>query len=549
MVLELNPTIPTIPALGQTITELKKDKQALVHVHFPKKFSDPKAVGQYICQRVEQIYLTAAALHKLAQLTVNKGGHIVCATATLLGGLGSVYKGDVMTGGSLVAVAARELYNIFNQNKTDIQRLLQDASAGIDMIKTLEQANQQSFVNVDNNLIFVRQSVIDLEKRLKDINHLATQGSEEVEVQKKIAMALYEEASGLFNCTQDVFKQSKNKYETCNDQFTKALNQIGELVQLAQEEKGHFKDRSEQFVELSKKIHNDCTTAKGTLEDGNQSFNQGLFLLSQALLKFNQATFEAGKANEMAQTALEKIKARAQIEQSCQKQIKNIQEELSVVKSRSKNIQAIADDAQKDISDAQKVAETQFTLAEIVVGGGGGAIIGAVFSGGLAAGAGAVGGTVAFHNRQKIGELLFGKDPEPIPAKPSSTNPVTYKHNERSSGFWGRYVEKRGSFTKGKIAIDLGDEEVRYIKYNLNNRHKLSKKDLRFLYLRLSNKLSCKTEYAQTCLSVLHKLETLAIDRGDRHKPVRGFISSKDPYFADLKNLAWKYANGNLITA
>jgi hypothetical protein len=494
-----------------------------------------KVAGSLICQRMETVLITAIALHKFAQFSVNHGGQFICAATTVIAGLNCLYQGNIWTGPALTAIGSKQLYNLMYGNKSDVQRLLQDASAGIDMIKTLEQANAQSFENVEGNLTLVSQNMLDLQSRLQDIRCIATQGSQKLEEQKKITLALYQEADELFKKTQLSLNQSKEKINASNEQFAEALNQIGELVQLAQKEGGDFKEKTDHFKQLAEQIYNECTAAKGTLEKGNQSLNEGILVLNEALNKYQQATFEAGKTSEMAKAEFEKIRERAEIEKNGQAQIDEIREELNDVKARNKDMHAIADEVQNDIEEAQRVAGDQFGYQSIILGGGFGAAAGAFFSGGVGAYAGAVGGTVTYHNREKLGNLFLGKDPEPVPAKPTILEPVTFKFNERSSGFWGRYIEKRASFTVGKLAIDLGNNESMTLDFNLNAKHKIARKDVNKLCEILARKLKNDPNFAQTCSAILKKLEKMTIDRSTYHKPTTGFIATNDPYFANLK--------------
>lgn len=492
-----------------------------------------KQVGTQICDRMESVVVTSVALVKLAQFSVNHGGRLVTAATTLLVGLERVYNGDLFTGGTLAAVGAREAYNVLSTKQADVQRLLQDASAGVDMIKTLEQANQSSFDSVEVNLTAVQTHMLDLEERCKKIEHLATQGSAELDEQKTKTVALYKEAGELFKQTLDTLNNSKGKMKSSGGKFSGAIDNIGLLVELAQQEKGDFKERAAQFAELSKKIYQECLEAKGILEEGHQALSEGLTLLNQALAKFHDATFEAGKTVEMAQSVMEKVKAQAQIEQKSESHVADIKKELQTMQGRNKAILAIADEVQEDIEEAQQLMETKFGYESIILGGGTGAFLGAVFSGGLAAGTGAIGGTVAYHNRESIGNVLFGKDAEPVPSRPSLSNPVTFEFNQKSSGFWGRYISKRPSYTNGKLSIDVGGETVSF-KFNLNDKHKVSRKDLWTLYQKLSKKLDQDPSFGPACLKILNSLSTVKIERGGRHKTALGFISVNDPYFSDL---------------
>ena len=508
--------------------------------------AESRHVGNYICDRMEKVAMTAVALHRVAKFTVNHGGHFVCAAASIVTGLTNLYNGAYFSGGALTAIGMREAYNLLSTSKTDVQRLLQDASAGVDMIKTLEQANQSSFDNININLDQVDHHIKELESRLHHIQHVATQGSKKLHKQKEKTLVLFEEASILFKQSQSVLNLSKSQIQKASHQFDDALLDISELIELAQEQEGDFQEKTKRFSELAQQIYEACTQAKETLEKGNQSLTVGLDLLNQALTKYQGARFEEGKTVEMAAAKLKKIALKAEVKENCQHQIDSVKKELSDVRARNEAILQIADEVQSDIEDADRAAAMQFGYQSLILGGGTGALIGGAFSGGTAAGAGAVAGTVAYHHRKSIGNALFGKDPEPIPPVPTLHAPVTYSFNPRSSGFWGRYYEKRGSFTKGKISLYLGQEETFSLNFDLNAKHKVSKKELKELYQGLSSKLDENPEYSISCLDLLNRLATIQIERGGKHKASVGFIAENDPYFVDLKRRA--IANVGLST-
>lgn len=501
---------------------------------------ESKEVGNYICIRMGKVVTTAVALHKIAQFSVNHGGHLACAATTIVAGLGSLYRGDFLMGGTLTALGVKEAYQLLQSNQSEVQRLLEDAGAGIDMIKTLEQANQSSFEHVNVNLNSVTQSIEDLEGKLSAIKSVATRGSKKLERQKEKNLRLFQGAEELFKQSQAILNQSKTQIDTANNQFGGALQKIQVLVALAQEEKGDFQEKAKRFAELSKQIFDECGNAKGILEEGNCALNEGLTLLNNATRLFNLATFEAGKTTEMANAQLKEIELQALSETSCQDQLSAIKEELQEVQSRNQNILHIADVVQGDLEAAEQAAMNQFGYQSLILGGGTGAFLGAMFSGGTAASAGAVAGTVAYHNRESIGNYLFGKDPEPAPVLPSRQDPLTFEFNAKSSGLWGRFFEKRGSVTKGKVSLDLGDGDVVSFKFNLNDKHKIAKKDLYHLYRQLSAKLDQDPKYAASCLRLLDRLATTEINRGEKKKSAYGFISTNDPYFADLKSKAKK---------
>ncbi len=506
-----------------------------------------QSTGGYICQRMQTIAFAALTLKAAAQFTVNYGVEATCAVTTIAAGFANITNGNFFVGTGLAVAGAQQVYKLLCGYKTDVTSLLQDASAGVDMIKTLNEANQKSFDHMNANLNLVTQNVQDLEKRLQDINNLATHGSKKLQKKKEEVAQLYKESNALFKQAQSIFSQSKEELGQSSEQFAQALSKIEELVALAQQEGGDFKEKVDQFSKLSNQIYNECLAAKGKLDNGNARFDQGLQLFTQALSTYNVATLEAGKAMQQAQSRLERILKRGKIEQSCQAKIAEIKSEVAEVQLRNKAIGKIADEVQSDVEEAQKKMGMKFGLESLILGGGFGAFTGAILSGGMAAGAGAVVGTMAYHNRKIISDGVIGKDPEPAVAKPTTVNPVTYEFNPYSSGLWGRHYEKRPSRTLGKLAIDLGQGQVMSLSFDLNAKRKISRKDTKDLYKRFEEQLNEEDKQispaqlkqnAQRCLDILAKLESTVIHRGDNHRACTGFIYNDDPYFMVLKEKA-----------
>lgn len=503
----------------------------------------PCNAAEYICNRVENVVVAAVALHKVAQFGVNHGTEAVCSAVTIWTGVEMLLAGNLMTGAGITLAGTKQALNILYPAQTDVKELLQNARAGIDMITILEKANQDTFANVDANLNIVKQNVQDLEARLKDIRNIADRGSKKLKAQKEKAAGLYQEALQSFKKTQLILNHSQSQINRANLNFTFALCRIDELVNLAQEQGGDLEERVARFATLSKEIHSECTDAKQVLEEGNSGLTEGLQCLNEALTKFNAATYEAGKASQMALSKFEKIKSRAQIEESCQGKIEEIRSELNQAKERSEDILAIAHQTDSYLAQAEELSDVKFGYQSIILGGGVGACLGAAFGGGMGAFAAAPAGVVAYHNRETIGNLLFGKDPEATPAKPTPKNPVTYEFNKHSSGFWGRYIQKRGSETVGRIAIDLGDDKSTLsLTFNFNKKEVISRKELKNVYEELSQRLSDERITPEACLAIITRLENLEIDRGSRGR-AKGVIPQNDPFFNELKRRANRLMN------
>lgn len=491
----------------------------------------------YVCKRTQNVMLAASALHAMAKFGVKHGVEAVCGGATLTAGLGMLFNGNFFSGAGLTIAGAKQIYNILKPVETDVKELLQNARSGLDMITILEKANQDSFANVDANLVIVADNVKKLEESLNSIRQLADHGSKKVRTQKEKANALYAEAMTLFQQTQGVFVRAQSQVSGANTQFATALSRIEELIELAQTTGGDQMAKIEEFSRLSKEIHSECSNAKEKLEGGNKALTDGIMLLNDAMAKFIAASTESGKAIQMSLNKLDKIKERAErskLEADSQNRVQAIRQELADTQARSNDILNIADQANRDLAEAERLNEVQFGLQSIIIGGGFGAFLGAAFVGPTGAAVGATAGTAAYHNRETIGNFVFGKDPAPVPVIPTTSEPVTYAFNTHSTGFWGRYIQKKGSQTAGKAAIDVGNNEKLELNFNLNSKKIVARKELKKVYDVLSGKLTDGKITAQECLNVITKMETLTIDRGSRGKVI-GLIKTDDAYFAELK--------------
>jgi hypothetical protein len=512
-------------SVTSTITEQPRVPFSSTTAKVPSKAG---AAADYVCERVKNISIAAKALHTLAKFGVNHGTEAVCGAATIATGLGMAWAGNLFSGLSLVTAGGKQFYNILKPNETDAKQLLQDARAGVDMITLLEKANQDSFTKVDSNLESVARNIKNLEEGLNSIQSMADHGSKKIRAQKEKATFLYQEAMVLFSKAQETFMNAQSNIRDANSQFAVALSRIEDLVELANSDGGDPKSKIEEFNRLAQEVQSECTEAKEKLDHGNEVLNDGNKFLDQALAKFVDASTESGKAIGIAFSKLDKIKERAKravIESECQNQVQTIRQELVEVKARSNDILAIAQQVDQDLGKAEELNEKQYGLESIVIGG----VAGAYFLGPY----GAPLGIVAYHNREKISNLLFGADAKPEPVQPTIAEPVTYAFNNHSTGFWGRYIQKKSSETAGIAAIDLGNNEKLEINFNFNNKETVSRKELKKVYDKLSEKLSANKMTPQDCLNVIKKLETIQINRGSRGNTT-GFIKSNDVYFTEL---------------
>ncbi|CUI16439.1 hypothetical protein PNK_0814 [Candidatus Protochlamydia naegleriophila] len=506
-----------------------------MHVTTDRREMTKASLGSKLCTTVENVVTTAVALKKIAEFGAQKGTRTLCSTAALVTGLGQIWEGNILMGSSLTIAGAFELYKTLGSNydKSEVSRLIGDAKAGVQMIQTLEEANKESFSKVDANLDLVSQNVAKLTQQLTDIKQLSANGSIELEGQKATACKLYEEANELFAQAQQALQGSREEIGEADELFTRALNQFGSLLQSAQSNEGKFEERVKQFTSDAEKVHKQCLEAKTHLETSGASFDKALLILQAAIDKNNAASIEAGKAMQLAADNLKMIQAKAEIENDCQEEIQVIRDELNDVKQRKKVQDALLTDIYNDLNEAEQINQANWGTFSVCVGAPLGFITGNAI-GGIAGGA--VGVPVAVqlvHDRNKIGNFLFGADKEPVPEKASDRSPVTFKYNEHSTGFWGRYIQKRQSYTAGKVSICLGDEEISY-KFNLNDKNRICKKDLLDISKRLADKLNRGIITPAYCQKVISNLETMKMDRNTK-KAAIGLVTKNNPYFGHVQ--------------
>lgn len=495
-----------------------------------------KQIGGRICNATETLVATTVALHRVCERTANSPGRVATMVLTGAAGIKQIVDGDIINGGLYAGLAVKEFFNIYgtNNNQSEVARLISDARSNVEMIETLEEANKKSIEVIDLNLDLVSQNVTKLTTQLSEIQALATHGSEELEIQKSQTCELYHEADQLFKQARAKILESQNNISDAHSRFKAALEKFEDLIDLAQSTEGDLAERLNTLVDTSMSIHGKCVEASNMLEGADPVLAEGLKLFDAAISKKDAAQFEAGRTIEMARQQQVKISEKAAVESNSQKELGIIRTEVNDIKERNAIVEDLLKEQAANLLEAQELAEADWGTASILIGGGIGAlVVGAV---GAAAGpGGSVAGTVAgigvgakaFHERTKISEFVMGTDPIPVPDAPTEKNPVTFKFNEKSSGFWGRYYHKRPSYTVGQVSINLGNNESISYGFNLNDvkrgRSPICQKDLVNLAERLGENLKKGHLTNEQCENILTQLETVEIDRGSQNKD-SGFL-------------------------
>ena len=444
-----------------------------------------KVVGQRICNKMETLVAGAIALQKLAEVSSSHGTRIVTSGVTLATGLTYLASGNLITGGITTLVGLKEAVNIWRSvnPKSDIACLLNDANAGVDMIKTLEEANAESFKTVDTNLAIIGRKIKRMNDQMQKIKDISTEGQNELVALKQEASTLYDEAQEEFDTARQSFTLSQKQFNKANDIFVKALKQFDTLFELAQTTDISDTEKLEMFVETAKKIQQDCAKAQKLIKQGNQLINSGIESLDTAREKEMAAKEKAVVAMERAKVKMELIEAQAKVKREYEQKVTETQEEVDHIQARNHDIKALLNELSDDLREAKKLSDDKFGTMSVIFGVIPGTVAGFTTFGEITgAVVGGMGGGALVHNRaaiiDKVDDLVNG------PATLLDTNPnnqterVKVKFSSRSSGWFNRFVRKTAqSYTVGVVDVQVGKQLVS-LPFNLNKDYKISKPDL-----------------------------------------------------------------------
>lgn len=499
-------------------------------------------VGNHFCQKMQTMVAAAIALHKIAEFGSRYGARATCTGVTIATGLANIVAGNILTGGIMTVAGVKEGINIYQavHSTSDLKSLLDDATAGVDMIKTLEEANRQSFKTVDANLEVILANMEEMNERMATIEALSNEGQEVIEESKQHCLKLYEEAKSQFSSSQDLFEKAQGKLTEGNAIFKKALTQFKDLFELAQKNDMGDKDKLDEFIRIAKSIQQECVKAQTLIEEGNSILGNGILSLNGAIKQECTAYGESVRAMEQAKNHLALIKAQAQTKKEYEQKIKETQQEVKDVQTRQRDIETLLEDVSGDLKQAREASDTGFGNMSILFGVIPGAVAGFGAGGWIGAAAGAYGLGQIVHNRRALAHKVDTAVNGPVtqvvvPSAPEELITITF--NSRSTGFWNRFVRgKNQSYTKGKATLSIGSQQVA-IEINLNDKNKISKPNQLKLQKMLKEAVLKREISAEKALKLVAELENKCIGRGTDHNPQVGLIPQNSSYFNEVVHL------------
>jgi predicted RecB family endonuclease len=496
-----------------------------------------------LLNNIKQVAGVLAGIEHAVSSVMAQPSRTACCLVTGISAVESLWQLNLPQFVVMATAVVCELRHIFGKNNNQLQYLLGEATAGIEMMRTLQDKNIQSCSFVEDNLYQIQTNVQELTKRLTDIDQLATSGRQDIEEKKEMAAQSFADAKALFAESELSFKKAYEQKQESSKIFEETLCDFENLLALSSNPKELEKDPAKLAI-LAKEMQEKCLAAQYLLQESSACLEQGLSMFQEANLQQEKACTAWMQASDLAIQTFKEIQYKAEIaelKKDCEDRIEKSIKEVVSIKDREREMQVLALQVQGDIKDALHLADQQISLFDVAFGG----TMGALFTGGcnpIGMAAGIVVGTKAFQYRSYIGgkidSWLFG--PQQAAFSPPQPYEINYKFNVRSTGFWGDYVEKRESKTKGMVQVNLGKDqfgrqEILKLEFNFNQKELLSKVDVLKLVEKLLQKVEKGAIPPEKCLHLIQSLENQVIMRGN--KPCVGFIKRNSPFFGELKRI------------
>ena len=507
--------------------------------------TDIHRLGTTVLERSEQIYHQTQAIRNLVSNAKESPMRFGCSVITLATGIASIYAGDVITGGVATVIGAKEIYNQCSSgNNSTLHHLLNDINADVDMITTLEEGQQQSLKLVEENLYLIRNDVSNLYHRLDQIRNLNTATLDRIEEDKWQAYAKGIAAKLEFRKALEAFDQVKSSFSSSKEHYRKAADFFVRIQKIASDEDAQkpLVEKVNALVDEAKLANQFCFQGKKELDAAELSFAKAMETLSRASNLKDEALVEITKAVQNAENALKVGIEKAQYTEECKERIGTAQAELQEMKQRSDDIMDLLREMSNDVKKAKKESQKKLNFSDAAVGIGTGVFCSSL--GAVSAFAFGVTAAYAWHNgstivdtTKKVYNFFFG---EPLlPPQPMRKDElIRVELDAHSSGYYGKWVEGRTSYTYGHVDIQLSETEICQFRFDLNQaEYPISKEDLFTLYSRMFEKLKDGSMTPARCKSMLTQLERQTIPRGRLHPTAHGLIKPEQAAHGLVKAL------------
>lgn len=502
-------------------------------------------LGQTLLDRAESIYVQTKALRTLASNAKENPARFGCSVVALISGVAGMWSGDIVTGGIVTVLGAKEIYNQCNSGGTStLQRLLNDLNADVDMIRSLEEGQQKSYQVIEENLNLINGEVNNLYNKLDEIKHLNTESINSLEKGKKLAYEKGIEAKLAYRKALELFSAAKQDFGSSKEIYQKCAGYFSEIQQIATDEDQGIPvlEKLSTLLKVAETANKECSKGKQILDNADQNFIEAMKALAHAQSLKDQAIEMISKTVQNAEDMLKAGAEKIIYTKSCQEKVTATKKELEEVKERSNDVMRLLDEMSEEIKKAKAEAAKKLDPADLVVGIGAG--IASVPLGTVSALAIGVTAAYAWHNGTTITEttkkvcnyFLGSLQPLSLPLREDEM--IRIHLQEKSSGYYGAWVKNRQSFTHGSVHVNLGQGEIMRLPFNLNEpSYPVSKEDLFTLYQRMFVKLEKGTLSSKRCKDILNALQHVVISRGGLNPDVKGIIKERQAAHGLVKAL------------
>lgn len=496
---------------------------------------EQKKLGETLSDRAEQIYQQTKTLRVLFANAYKNPARFGTSVAAILYGLSDIYQGNFFSGGATALMGGAELYHqCMSEGKTTLDKLLNEIQADVETFSVLEQGQRERYDVVQGNLDQVHVSLKSLYDKLDTLANVNTQGIQELEKGKRIALQKAQEAKKAYRTALEAFtqaqrgmSQSKEIYQKCADYFL----QIQALAK-STDSSSSLEEKVEALITKAKKASDECGSGRIHLEQADQKYNEGMKAFAHALHLKEEALEQMTKVTTGAELSLKMGLEKTQYSKECQEKIEATQVVIQEIKQTSDDITQLLVEMAQEVQQAKSEAEKKYNPSDFAVGLGTGITL-ASFGLVPAAVAGFTAAT-AWHNRSSIADttrkvyqyFMGGSVPVKEPMREDELTRLTM--DPISSGIWGSWVKRRGSHTYGTYEINLGKESIS-LRVDLSNpQYPISKEALFTLYKTLVAQLEQGKMKPERCQEILKQMEEIKVPRLDpetgRQSVIRGFI-------------------------
>lgn len=511
-----------------------------------KVFSkDTKQLGQTLLEKAELIYGQTQTLRNLASQVKRQPGRLGCSVACLVTGLSTLYSGEV-SGVVPTVLGAKELYNLSHRKETTtLQKLLNEIHADVDMVKMIEEGQQKSYEMIDANLSLIKKDVTTLYDQLDQIKELNTNGLESLTKEKHLAYEqgvrakqAYQQAIDLFFEAKSVFGNSKEVYGKCA-QYFRSIQEIA--TQEGQDVS--IQERLDSLLKIVEVANKECLQGKQQLDQADQKLMDAMKAFARAITLKDQAITLMARTVQSAEDTFHLNLEKAQYTKDCQRRVEETKKQLEEVKEKSEDVMRLLDEMAVDVKRAKVEAANKLDPSDVVVGIGAGVVLAPVL-GSVSAIATGVTAAYAWHNGTSIAKTTqkvfnyFRGTSNPAPQPMANEEILQVHFQERSSGYFGAWIKRRGSFTLGTIPINLGNGHIQELPFDLNQKdYPVAKEHLFSLYKTLFTKTKEGSLSPARCKDILDKLENVQLDRGGLHPSTKGVIRRNQAAYGLTKAL------------